>query len=97
MGLEQVVWDEEDQNGSFKKQFQEAENYLKTLLCEIQLAIIEHNLETKPDPTRDIMGEELRSMDKTSTNIRNWVIYRDYMIMMEYVIEVFDHFKTKLG
>lgn len=42
------------------------------------------------------MGPEFRDMDNTSMNIRNWIIYRDYLNMLEYLIQVFRHFKTKL-
>ncbi|XP_008190287.2 uncharacterized protein LOC103312158 isoform X1 [Tribolium castaneum] len=96
VGIEQIVWDEEDRNGPFKSSFVQTEDYLRTLLCEIYTAIIEKELTVEQNVDRDIMGPEFRNMDNTSMNIRNWIIYRDYLNMLEYIIQVFRHFKAKI-
>lgn len=97
VGVEQMVWDEEDRNGPLKSSLIETENYLGSLLCEIHTAIIEKELTVEETVTRDIMKEELRkNLDNTGRNIRDWIIYRDYLNMLQYIIQVFDHFKANL-
>lgn len=99
VGLEQVVRDQQREDGSFLQNFNQSESYLRLILCEIQVAIFERNIYDKmrPDVTRDIMPEYLRNETVlTSRNLRDWIIYRDYMNTLEYVIQVFDYFKMKL-
>lgn len=94
VGMEQVVWDEEDRNGEFKSSFAATEDFLHNVLCEIHTAIIENDLTVEESVTRDLMGEEYRNMDDTNKNVRNWIIYRDYLNMLEYIVQVFNHFKA---
>ncbi|KAJ3665303.1 hypothetical protein Zmor_000804 [Zophobas morio] len=94
VGMEQVVWDEEDRNGEFKSSFAATEDFLHNVLCEIHTAIIENDLTVEETVTRDLMGEEYRNMDDTNKNVRNWIIYRDYLNMLEYIVQVFNHFKA---
>jgi hypothetical protein len=54
VGVEQMVWDEEDRNGPLKSSLIETENYLGSLLCEIHTAIIEKELTVEETVTRDI-------------------------------------------
>ncbi|XP_018328802.1 uncharacterized protein LOC108739408 isoform X2 [Agrilus planipennis] len=99
VGLEQVVWDQEDEQGPFADRFMQAEYNLRALLCEIQTAIYERGLEMRPDVTRDIMAPDERNNEnntKTSKNLRALIVYRDYMNALEYVIESFTHLKSKV-
>ncbi|XP_033322999.2 uncharacterized protein LOC117218593 [Megalopta genalis] len=93
VGLEQIVWDQEDLQLEFRKQFKEAEYNLRTVLCELQVALVERQLSPRPDVTRDIMKSELRAMSTSETfrNLRDWVIFRDYMNGLEYVVQVFNY------
>lgn len=98
VGLEQIVWDQEDQEEEdFIEKFKETEYKLRSLLCEIQVAIIERGLDMRPDVRRDIMTDPYRNMSNTTSRyFRDWVIFRDYMNALEYVVDVFRHFKKNL-
>jgi hypothetical protein len=66
-------------------------------LCEIQAAMLERGVAQHDNITRQIMGSELRQVTNSSyRNVRDWVIFRDCMNGLEYVIQVFEHFKDKL-
>ncbi|KAK5650164.1 hypothetical protein RI129_001193 [Pyrocoelia pectoralis] len=99
VGLEQVVQDQEREGGPLVDNFKQSELNLRLVLCELQMATYERGIHSKlhPDVTRDLMPDYLRN-DKvnTSRNLRDWIIYRDYMNTLEYVIQVFDYFKSKL-
>ncbi|XP_065353161.1 uncharacterized protein LOC135948035 isoform X2 [Cloeon dipterum] len=97
VGLEQVVWDQEDGSG-FKADFQATEYSLRSVLCEIHAAMIERGVKQHADITRDIMSREFRNMSKGNSSVRNlrdWFIFRDYMNGLEYVIDVFEYFINK--
>ncbi|CAH0385531.1 unnamed protein product [Bemisia tabaci] len=97
VGLEQVVWDQHDSNSIFKNEFQTAEYELRAVLCEIQIAMYEQNIHHIPDVQRDIMTDDFRKMMNSSyRDLRDWFIFRDYMNALEYVTEVFEHFKQKI-
>jgi len=67
-------------------------------LCEIQAAMLELGVVQHVDVTRQIMGNELRHIGNSSyRNMRDWVIFRDCMNGLEYVIQVFEYFKEKLA
>lgn len=97
VGLEQVAWDQKEQNGDFMKDFKDVEYKLRSVLCEIQMAMMERQVTQRQDVTRDIMSEEFRVMNDTHRKLRDWVIFRDYMICLEYIIEVFNLFKSKMA
>lgn len=98
VGLEQVVWDQEDTSSTFHKEFEYTENLLRALLCEIQVAIFERGIEeSREDVRRDIMTDDFRQMtDNSKRHLRDFIIFREYMNALEYVIDVFDYFKEKL-
>ncbi|XP_023707744.1 uncharacterized protein LOC111864610 isoform X2 [Cryptotermes secundus] len=97
VGIEQVVWDQMDSNGPFKNQFADIEFKLRATLCEIQAAMLERGVAQHDNITRQIMGNELRQVTNSSyRNVRDWVIFRDCMNGLEYVIQVFEYFKEKL-
>lgn len=97
VGLEQIVWDQEDRGLQFFSYFRDAEIHLRSLLCEIQVALLEKGIDMRPDVTRDVMPLEHRSMSTTThMNLRDWLIFRDYMNGLEFVIQVFEHLLIKL-
>jgi hypothetical protein len=66
-------------------------------LCEIQAAMLERGVAQLDNITRQIVGPELRQVTNSSyLNVRDWVIFRDCMNGLEYVIELFEYFKEKL-
>lgn len=97
VGLEQIVWDQEDFQLEFHKQFKDTEYKLRTVLCELQVALVERQLSSRPDVKRDIMKSEYRTMSaETFRNLRDWLIFRDYMNGLEYVVQVFEHLRRGL-
>ncbi|KOC70503.1 hypothetical protein WH47_00648 [Habropoda laboriosa] len=98
VGLEQIVWDQEDLQLKFRKQFKDTEYKLRTVLCELQVALVERQLSSRPDVTRDIMKSEFRAVSSSETyrNLRDWLIFRDYMNGLEYVVQVFEHLRRDL-
>lgn len=98
VGLEQIVWDQEDNGLEFRKQFEDTEFKLRTVLCELQVALMERAVALRPDVTRDAMSAEYRNMSSTATyrNLRDWMIFRDYMNGLEYVVQVFEHLRRSL-
>jgi hypothetical protein len=48
------------------------------------------------DITREIMKTEYRDLaDKTTRNIRDWTIYRDYVRTLSYVRHALEHFHRR--
>ncbi|KAJ9579198.1 hypothetical protein L9F63_024694, partial [Diploptera punctata] len=73
VGVEQVVWDQEEHNGPFKDQFQDIEFKLRATLCEIQTAMLERSVIPHVDITRDIMDDQIRHIGNSShRNLRDW-------------------------
>lgn len=54
---------------------------------------MERQLSPRPDVSRDIMNSDIRGLasSETSRMLRDWVIFRDYMNGLEYVVQVFEH------
>ncbi|KAF3427991.1 hypothetical protein E2986_05755 [Frieseomelitta varia] len=98
VGLEQIVWDQENLKLQFRDQFKDTEYRLRTVLCELQVALVERQLSSRPDVTRDIMKPEFRNLSSSETfrNLRDWLIFRDYMNGLEYVVQVFEHLRRGL-
>lgn len=94
VGLEEVVIDQALFDGEFIQEFNEAEYKLKAVLCELQMAMLERDIDIGNDVSRDIMKDDVRDIqDQSYRNLRDWYIYRDYMNGLEYVIHAFDHLK----
>jgi len=94
VGLEEVVIDQALFDGEFIQEFNEAEYKLKAVLCELQMAMLERDIDIGHDVSRDIMKDDVRDIqDQSYRNLRDWYIYRDYMNGLEYVIHAFDHLK----
>lgn len=98
VGLEQLVWDQEDEEAPFYGKFKDMEFKLRALLCEIQVAILERGIVMRPDVRRDVMTEAFRDMNRTTSSItlRDWLIFRDFMNALEYVIQVFNFLQETL-
>ena len=65
------------------------------VLCELQIAMLEKSI-TYQDITREIMSQSYRDLDsKTARDIRDWLIFRDYVNVLEYLKQVFKHFLHK--
>lgn len=67
--------------------------FLLQVLCEIQMAMIERKVDPHPDVTRDVMTDDFRFVpDNTNRHLRDWIIFRDYMIVLEYIKDVLQFF-----
>ncbi|KAK0159813.1 hypothetical protein PV327_010886 [Microctonus hyperodae] len=98
VGLEQIVWDQDDYRLGAGKNFSDAEFKLRTVLCEVQVALEERGVQPRVEVTRAAMSNEYRLLGRSTTyrNVRDWLIFRDYMNGLEFLIEVFDHLRQKL-
>ena len=66
------------------------------LLCELQVAMLERGLMQQADVTRHVMTKSMRHVeDESFRNLRDWIIYRDYMNGLEYVEQAFSHLKNR--
>lgn len=98
VGLEQLVKDQ-GEDGPFLDRFSRSEYNLLLVLQEIQAAIIERgvNYKMQPDVRRYNMPESLRVENNATTrNVRDWIIYRDYLNLLQYIWEVFRYLKSKV-
>ncbi|KAK9885074.1 hypothetical protein WA026_009298 [Henosepilachna vigintioctopunctata] len=97
VGIDQIVIDETRSGSSFfKSDFEEIETYVLSILCEIETTMVERKLEKRPDIQRHIVPDNLKNGDNTNMNVRNYIILRDYMNILEYVSESFEYLKSKL-
>lgn len=73
-------------------------SFFSQVLCELQVALMERAVTLRPDVTRNAMSTEYRSMSSSATyrDLRDWLIFRDYMNGLEYVVQVFEHLRRGL-
>ncbi|XP_029156075.1 uncharacterized protein LOC114928870 [Nylanderia fulva] len=100
MSIEQMVWDLELIGNPFAKNFKECEFKLRSVLCEIQNAMMERGITPQPNVDRDRMPPEYRGdnlrRDTTCRIKRDWMIFRDYMNALEYINQVFTFLRLRL-
>lgn len=62
------------------------------------MAMHERSVSPRPDVDREVMPQQLRQVtDSTKRNLRDWLIFRDYMIVLEYVKDVYKFFVDNPG
>ena len=65
------------------------------MLCSLQMAMLEKRVEPDRDAARQLMTNEYRDMRSASgRNMRDFVIMRDYINLLEYVQQVLHHFSS---
>jgi len=80
----------------FSKQFSTCKNDLQQLLCEIRDDIDVTGQEKPKDITRDEVPKEIREEASTAQrNLKNSIIFRDYMIAIQYVKNTYNYLKSK--
>ncbi|KAG5895001.1 hypothetical protein JTB14_002426 [Gonioctena quinquepunctata] len=90
VGVEQVVWDQQDRPGLFPDGFKELEDYLIAVLCELQMVISEMNINIPSDVPREHMPESQRfNLDVTASNVRDFIIMREALTTLEYIRDEF--------
>ncbi|KAI9563563.1 hypothetical protein GHT06_011027 [Daphnia sinensis] len=95
VGLEQVILDRAVYGGDFLEQFATTENKLAMVLCSLQMAMIEKHVEPDADAVRQLMDNKYRDMRSASgRNLRDFVIVRDYINLLEYTHQVLQHFQN---
>lgn len=78
--------------------FKDIKAYLKLVLSEIFTVIYECHLTLPSDITREIIPTDCVSMvDQTAIKARDWIIFREYVNMMEYIIKVFRNHTPNVG
>ena len=61
------------------------------------MALAERGVQPREDITRDVMRNEYRKIsDQTFRNLRDWLVYRDYMNGLEYSIQVFEQLSSHI-
>ncbi|KAJ8913109.1 hypothetical protein NQ315_000566 [Exocentrus adspersus] len=91
VGLQQMVCDLEAHDEPFLTEFTEATGQLKTVLCELQETIVGSGIKMRPDVTKDILKGSDKDSDRTFRKNRDWMIYRDYMNILEYTSTIFNY------
>ncbi|XP_014486007.1 PREDICTED: uncharacterized protein LOC106750286 [Dinoponera quadriceps] len=96
VGIEQIVWEQRDTGGPFSKHFEDVEDQLRSILCEVQVGLVERGTPLPKDVSRSIMPHEQRSLSsETEQKLRAFIIYRDYVNFLEYIQQVFMYLRNK--
>lgn len=67
------------------------------VLCELQVALVERGVTPRPDITRDIMPPKVRAIrNETERSLRDWIVIREYMNALEYVVQAFQYLQACL-
>ena len=63
-------------------------------MCSLQLAMLEKDVVPDEYAARQLMTDEYRDMRSASgRNLRDFVILRDYINLLEYTAQVLQHFR----
>lgn len=54
------------------------------------MAIAEQGVVQHPDVSPDIMAKSYREMNQSYRNVRDWIILREYMNGLEYIIQMLE-------
>ncbi|XP_050427166.1 uncharacterized protein LOC126837339 [Adelges cooleyi] len=94
VGFEKLADDAHKSNSSYFKRLSACKNYLRELLCEVNDAIYDMEQEPLPDVQREVMPDDVRhEQDEGRNDLLNSIIFRDYIIGVEYVIWTYRFFK----
>lgn len=64
------------------------------VLGEIQTALAERGVKPRPDVNREAMPLDVRNLSDASFRyLRDFIIFRDYMNALEYIIQVIEYMK----
>lgn len=64
------------------------------MLCSLQMGMMEKHVEPDADAARQLMSNEYRDMRNASgRNLRDFIIMRDYINLLEYIQQIFHHFQ----
>lgn len=89
-GIDLVFSDEKYEN------FKDIKYNFRLLLCEIFTVIYECHLVLLPDVTADVIPDDCVSLkDETAIKTRDFIIFREYIKMLEYILKVFRNHTPK--
>jgi hypothetical protein len=104
VGIEQMIGDIRSKHADnlnllsyLEEKLTNIQNNIRLVLCEIELSLMEHNMKIFRQPVyvgRDIMPQEARS---GSSPLRDWVILREYVNLLEYNNESIKILKNRIA
>ncbi|GFT62116.1 uncharacterized protein NPIL_667042 [Nephila pilipes] len=95
VGMEQVLLDEVMYGGRFIDQCRDAENLLTQLLCQVHMATFSLRAPKYPDVSRAVMNQKLRTGNYALRMYRNFLIFRDYVEVLDILLEAFEAFSYR--
>ncbi|XP_015786706.1 uncharacterized protein LOC107363929 [Tetranychus urticae] len=91
VGFEQIVLDQCIHEESLKEEFQEIENHLRQLLCELQLGMWFREVAPEDHIGQEIMAQEYRDIsDRSRRLIRDYLLLRDFAQLVEHIKSLFE-------
>ncbi|XP_044761650.1 uncharacterized protein LOC123318929 [Coccinella septempunctata] len=97
VAVDQMISDEEKRRGTLIEDYRKTiELYVLSVLCEIQTASNTLNVARHKDVERTIIDPKDKNGDDTTMMTRHYLIIRDYLRLLEYIIECYEHVKSKL-
>lgn len=96
VGLEKTI-DDAKKDNTFYNELLECKFKLKALLCEVSDGIEDMKQKRNPDIERKVIPDDIR--DETNVGQRNFlntIIFRDYIISIEYILQVYKYFQKSL-
>ncbi|CAH1100392.1 unnamed protein product [Psylliodes chrysocephalus] len=79
-------------------EFERLKSYLRSVLCEIYTALRECQLNLPEDVSRSVVPQEIRNMiEIPETNIRNWIIFRNFIDTLNGVTDIFLRFLSNIS
>lgn len=97
VAVDQMIADEEHRKGPLTEDYKSnIESYVLSVLCEIQTAANTLGTSRYEDVKRTIIDEKDKNGDDTTMLTRHYLIIRDYLRVLEYIIECYEHLKSKV-
>lgn len=94
MAFEQVTSDMKCDRCPLAPHFEKLGKRLNLLLCELQHVMIERQIGPTRTVQRADMPDEYRKVNsQTGRDIRNFVIFKNYLRALEYLVQVMEHLK----
>ncbi|KAF2352957.1 hypothetical protein FHG87_016285 [Trinorchestia longiramus] len=100
VAIEQVTLDQalyRDLNDTdFLSEFRSMEGEIVSILCELHYAMKQLQVRSSEVITSEIMHEKYRDLDISSDRLeRDTIILREYISGLDYLVRVFDHFRSQ--
>ncbi|XP_050525903.1 uncharacterized protein LOC126896834 [Daktulosphaira vitifoliae] len=94
VGLEKFLDDKKNEE-YYSTKLSLCRNKLKTLLCEVSDGIEDMNQNKMPDIKREVIPNDIRNEPNVAQrNLTNSLIFRDYIISIEYILQTYKYFRN---